>query len=245
MSFMASWPLLLSPWEWSSGDWAGLTFLVILAAAVVAWRQAVEARRLREEQARPFVLIDLEVWGTLFELRITNVGRTLARDVRFEFDPPLKSTHDESPGRGPLMDLIMFKNGMPSLAPGKEITLFFDQYPARVEKKLPMTYNVQVSYEDPAGRAYSEPNTLDLSMYVGTGGVTRYGLHDIHKQLELIANMLKKWTDSSGLKILSRADLRQRREELEGLHAEREAQAAAKTASDDSPAPQPPDKSPA
>jgi hypothetical protein len=50
---------LLSPWDWTSSDWAGLTFLVLVVAAFVAWRQVKEAQRLREEQARPFVVIDI------------------------------------------------------------------------------------------------------------------------------------------------------------------------------------------
>jgi hypothetical protein len=29
-------------------------------------------------------------------------------------------------------------------------------------------------------------------MYLGTGGITRHGLHDIHKQLEEIAKSLKQ-----------------------------------------------------
>src|SRR5687767_13370 len=97
-----NWPTLLSPWEFTSSDWAGLTFLVLLAAALVAWRQVNEARRLREDQARPFVVIDFDAWGgTITELKIANLGTTLARNVRFEFTPPLSSTFDNTP-RGKL-----------------------------------------------------------------------------------------------------------------------------------------------
>jgi hypothetical protein len=99
--------------------------VVIVAAAVVAWRQVKEARRLRdeqrrlrEEQARPFVLIDFHPWSTIIELKITNTGRTLARDVRFAFDPPLTTTHDTS-GRGNLMELNVFKTGIPHSRRGR------------------------------------------------------------------------------------------------------------------------------
>ena len=100
-----------------------------------------------------------------------------------------------------------------------------------------MTYKVEVSYKDPAGRLYSEPHILDLSMYLGTGGVTRYGLHDIYKQVKLIADSMKKWSDAGGLKVLSRSDLKERREELEALwaeRAERSQRAAEEAASDNS-----------
>lgn len=77
-----------------------------------------------ERLARPFVVIDFNAWRTIIEVTITNAGATLARDVRFEFDPPFVSTHDGSPRReGGISGLSIFKNGIPSLAPGKEIRL--------------------------------------------------------------------------------------------------------------------------
>ena len=192
----------LWPWQWGASAWSALTFVVLVAAAVVAWRQVKEAQRLREEQARPFVIIDFDPFSTLIELTITNTGTTLARNVQFEFTPPLTTTHDDMPGRGNLMDLNVFKNGIPSLAPGKEIRLFFDQFPARIDQQLTM-------------------------MYIGTGGVTRHGLDDIHKQLKVIADNVKQWTDISGLKVITRADLKQRKAELDAFYAEQEEAASA------------------
>jgi hypothetical protein len=215
--------LWLSPWTWSSSDWAGLTFAVIVVGLVVAWRQVKESQRLREEQARPFVIIDFHPSRTTIELTISNVGATLARDVKFEFDPPLTTTHDSTPLRGNLMELNLFKNGIPSLAPAKEVKLFFDQFPSRIEQELPMTYDVQVSYRDPAGKKYSEPTVLDLAMYLGTGGVKRNDLHDIHRQLEAIAKEIQKWTAfGGGIKTMSPADLKQREHELDELYAEQQ-----------------------
>jgi hypothetical protein len=128
----------------------------------------------------------------------------------------------------------------PSLAPGKEITLFFDQFPARLGKGLPLTYNVQVSYKDPAGKPYSEPTVLDLPMYLGTGGVTRHDIHDVHTRLKEIADSMKRWTDFSGLKVMTRADIERRNEEREARYAEIEAAETAGSndpgASNDSPA---------
>ena len=83
---------------------------------------------------------DFHPFSTIIEIRITNIGTTLARDVRFKFTPPLATTHDDTPGRSNLMNLNLFQEGISSLAPGKEIRLFFDQFPARVGAKLPMAY---------------------------------------------------------------------------------------------------------
>jgi len=214
--------LILSswPWDWSSSAWAALTFLVLVAAALVAWRQVSEARRLREDQARPFVIIDFHPWSTMIELKIKNVGATLARDVKFEFDPPLTTTHDDTPGRGNLMELNLFKNGIPSLVPGKEITLFFDQFPARIGQGLEMTYDVRISYTDAKGTPYFEPTVLDLSMYLGTGGITRHGIHDVHKRLEELVREVKKWSYSGGgLKVMGAEEIKQHRKELDEWYA--------------------------
>jgi hypothetical protein len=206
---LSSWPVVLSPWQWTSSDWAGLTFVVIVVAAFVAWRQVNEARRLREEQARPFVIIDFNAWSTIIELTIKNIGRTLARDVRFDFTPNLATTHDATPGRGKITDLNLFKDGIPSLAPSKEIKLFFDQFTERIAASLPMTYDVQISYRDGNGRAYSERTVLDLSMYVGTGGITRHDIHDVHKRLKELVKEVKKWTFfGGGIKTMSGPDSR-------------------------------------
>ena len=223
----ASWPVWLSPWDYTSTDWAGLTFVVLVVAAIVAFWQVREARRLREDQARPFVTVDFHPWSTLIELKIKNTGATLARDVQFDFDEPLVTTHDANSGRGSLMDLSLFKNEIPALVPGKEITLFFDQFPARLEAGLPMTYKLQVSYESPSGKRYSEPTVLDLQMYVGTGGITRHGLHDIHKQLKTMADTLKRWSDFEGLKVLTRSDIKRRNAALRAEWDEDEAASAA------------------
>ncbi len=39
--------------------------VVFAAAAAVGWRQVGEARRLREAQTRPFVVVDFDVEGVL------------------------------------------------------------------------------------------------------------------------------------------------------------------------------------
>lgn len=230
------------PWHWSGSALSALTLLVLVVAAIIAWRQVREAQSLREDQARPFVLIDFEPVSTIVEITITNIGKTLARDVHFKFDRSLESTHDR-PGdvRGPVKDLNVFKTGIPSLAPGKEIRVFFDQFPSRVEAKLPMTYEVEVTYRNPAGKDFREQMVLDLMMYYGTGGITRHGLHDLHKQLKEIADNMKRWTDFAGLKVLTYKDMKERQKEWDVRleEQEREEQPPPQPADEDQPPSEP------
>jgi hypothetical protein len=79
-------------------DWAAVTawaawatVAVYVVLGIFAWIQVLQARRLREEQARPFVIVDFEP-GFLVYLTVENIGRTMARDVSIRFDKPLEST---------------------------------------------------------------------------------------------------------------------------------------------------------
>jgi hypothetical protein len=66
--------------------------LVLIAAAVFAWRQVKEARELREEQNRPFVVVDVQSDpGSLVYLEVVNMGTSLARDVKIKIEPPWKA----------------------------------------------------------------------------------------------------------------------------------------------------------
>jgi hypothetical protein len=95
--------------------------IVLVVAAIFAKRQVEEARRLREAQARPFVTIDFHVERTLVFLTIANLGQSLARDVRFLFDPPLRSSSDDAqPNLPPLTSTKIFAEGIPTAGTGQE-----------------------------------------------------------------------------------------------------------------------------
>lgn len=164
-----------------------VTVLVLAAAAIFAGRQVREARRFREAQFRPFVILDFSYFNMFAELTITNIGTTLARDVTFDFDPPLKTALDDDPKYGHVLaDSYMFREGIPSLPPGKLITIVFDKEPERSKAGLPDRYDVVVTYRDPFGHEYDRdpPIVLDLGVYRDRGPIHRYGLHETYQLLE-------------------------------------------------------------
>jgi hypothetical protein len=75
-------PALAKATDWAAvtawAAWATVAVYVVLG--IFAWIQVLQARRLREEQARPFVIVDFEP-GFLVYLTVENIGRTMARDV--------------------------------------------------------------------------------------------------------------------------------------------------------------------
>jgi hypothetical protein len=193
--------------------------VVLLIAAFVAWRQVREARRLREQQNRPFVVIDFDIErGVETYLEVANLGTSLARDVKFSINPPLASAVDV-----PVDKFKMLNEGIPTLAPGKRLRTFFDIGFQRIESGLPLSYDAIVEYKDEDGkRSFKENLDLDLELFMHLESSTRRDVHDVHERLEEIAKTLKKWSSSpSGLLTVSRAEAaeksRQRREEVKEL----------------------------
>jgi hypothetical protein len=199
--------------------------IVLIAAAIFARRQVNEARELREEQNRPFVVVDFECeQGYMMYLVVMNMGTSLARDVRIEIDPPLDSAIDIEVGK-----LKMLNEGIATLAPGKKLRTFFDMSFRRNEDRpdLPMNYVARVRYTDEKRkRSFNETLNLDMDQYMHMHTVTRHGLHDIHGQLERIRKVFEKWGWSSGRGLVAMTPEESRQESQRMIEAmeERERQ---------------------
>lgn len=199
--------------SWSPAAWsalaAGVTVLVLIVAAGIALWQAQEARRLREEQSRPFVTIDFEVpSASLVNLVIQNVGKTVARDVTFEFDQPptraLEKMHSQEEGT-PFAESLLLTRGIPTLPPGKEINTLFDSFIHRKKEEFPDSYTVTVRYRDHASkRKFEDVYVLDIGFYRGLGFLTVKGMHELVKEVENLRKELHKWTGHGGLNVLTR-----------------------------------------
>jgi hypothetical protein len=170
--------------------WAALaTVGIYVVLGLFAWRQVHEARKLREEQARPFVIVDFDV-GFLVYLTVENIGRTMALDVMIEFDNPLEST---LPGRPELDESPLFRGPIPALPPGKKIRVLFDQFNARVNAGLPLGYDVKLGYRGPTGwTRWEEVYRLDLGMYVGSQPAPK-GIPELVAEVENIRKEIEKW----------------------------------------------------
>jgi hypothetical protein len=187
-------------------DWAAVaawaawaTVGIYIVIGLFAWRQVREARRLREEQARPFVIVDFEP-GWLVYLTVENLGRTMARDVIIQFDKPLTSS---LPGRSELDESPLFREPIPALPPGKKIRVLFDEFNGRTAAGLPLTYDVEVRYLGPtSGKPWKDTYRLDLGMYVGSA-LPPKGIPELVTEVEKIRKEIQKWTERSGRGLLA------------------------------------------
>lgn len=236
------------PWSWTAETWSALattaTFLTAAAAAVFAGFQVREARRTREDQAQPFVVVDFEpspAWAGLMEITIRNIGSTVAKDVRITFDPPLASVDlDKRKGWPGFQELSILKHGIPSLPPGKAHRIFFDRMPDRIKSDLPRKYVATVELAGPRHKIDPQTYVLDLDVYSGYRFMTIYGEHDAVKALREIEKTVKRWTAHfNGLRVYAVDEDRRReaeRRELIEARAAFEADRIAETASVQDPA---------
>lgn len=195
---------------------SGGQLVLVVIAAIFGWHQLKHARELREEQTRPFVVIDLAGSSRpkFFDLVVTNIGATIARDVKFEFDPPVETSSNYPD----IYKLKAFKEGFASLPPGKEFRTLLDFGPSRFEAKLPDTYRVKVSYRGTTGEEpYEEVMDLDFGVYWNRTSVTTRDVHDVHTELKAIAEEMRRWRPGigSGLLAVDLENLSERHEQAQ------------------------------
>jgi len=181
--------------SWISAIISFLALISAVAAVAFAYRQLELAKTLREEKARPFVVVDIETAAgpghPFTELVIRNIGETLARNVKITFEPPLRTTLDDP--RYSLASSALIKEGVPSMPPGREYRVLFEQMPDRYARTdLPRRYTVTVELSGRRGPEEPLTQILDLNIFYGVQSIENNGIHHI-------AKTLRSWAKSSGV----------------------------------------------
>jgi hypothetical protein len=205
------WPWVTAPWDsiasLSSDNWQAIgsmgTLGVAVVAAVFAKNQVQEARRVREEQSQPQVIVDFEPHSILMQIVVTNTGATTARSVKVAFDPPLTSTLIET-RKTMLLDAKILTDGIASLPPGKTYKLLFERTPDRYDRPdLPRSYTATASWVH-GKKKFEEVYILDFDIYYGYNSVQVYGVHDAAKALRDMRSTMKDWSGYGGFKAVVR-----------------------------------------
>jgi len=213
-------------WGMSAGGWTALAgvcgVLLALGAALVGGWQLAEARRLRIEQAQPYVAVYADVSpasSAVFDLVIKNFGRTPATSVCVQVKPAL--------GRAAYGDeLVELPPVIPTLVPGQEWRTFWDTQMARKDSSLPNNYAVEVRFSDATGKpAFCLQFELDWHASTHRDVVDVSSSHDAAKALQDIRTILKNAMPRGALNVLARdgdaqdeqerARFEQRRRDLE------------------------------
>ncbi len=138
-------------------------------------------------------------WLTLI---VENIGTTLAKDVRITFDPPLTTTVKGLD----LTKSALLRDGIAVLPPGRRVETLFDLSHDRLEQKLPMRYQVTVSFLDYRNRQQeSLPYTIDLTYVYDLEQLGEKTMHNLVDEVDKLRTELEKWRDSDrGLLVVRR-----------------------------------------
>ncbi len=168
-------------------------------SAEISEKTLQEMKAARDQEVAPYVLayFDLPFSEHVIHLVIKNVGKTVATNVRIEFEPKLIGIREED-----FSTLPLIKDGIPSLPPGGEIKTFFDTAMSMFgdQNKRPLTYRAKIRYFGGLneGERMSE-QTLDLSVYKGLSSISRHGMHELVERVEKVAryteNISKELTE--------------------------------------------------
>lgn len=185
-----------SEWE-TVGVWA--TALLTVFAVVFAVVQLRRAGLDRRETTRPFVQVDVDPRRFLVYLSIKNTGQSAAADVKIRFDEPPQRAQESGTA---WLDAPALKDGIPLLAPGREVRFFFDSFIARKDSNLPIRYDGTVTYHAHHSRdQYEERFILDLEMYMESSVGDRT-MDDLVEEVQKLRTEIAKWTESGHLKVL-------------------------------------------
>jgi hypothetical protein len=140
---------------------AGATVVLVVAtlvlAALTAWL-AIEQRNTRRDAAAPNVVVSIEpAHATILKVRVSNIGRGLARDVRISCEPPLIVER----GSNEKTDLATTKLFSPSsLRPDQVLERWLGKYETFAGRQFAIT----VSFKDKSGLPYMHTYEIDIGM---------------------------------------------------------------------------------
>jgi hypothetical protein len=161
----------------------------------ISERNLAEMHDARIQENAPHVIIYIDTQPddiNLLYLIIKNIGKTVAKDITFEFNPTLMSGFTNHLHE---FDSPIIREGIKSLAPGQEVrrmldavTNYFGDVAKLLESPLPLRYHVKVSY---SGGMLDEKETseqiIDLTMFKGVGKIVQKDEKDLIRAVENMA----------------------------------------------------------
>jgi hypothetical protein len=149
----------------SLSDWANVA---VIAGAIIVVYQVVQGSRRLEQEGRPYVLVDLDGYGSRLDLVVHNTGRAAASDVRITISPELQGDRDSSL-REALRDLA--GSGIPQLSPGRQLRYFVAiVHPDFLDRPgQPLGYTAVAEHARPTSRlrrrqrTYRDVTLIDLA----------------------------------------------------------------------------------
>jgi hypothetical protein len=167
------------------------SFATLVVAAGILY-QGREARRARDDEDRPQIIVDADYTGRFTtNIVVRNIGHGVARNITFAFSVPLESTSGYD-----ITELPYFRNGINFMAPQTSLPAVWDSYHNVVEnlraKGLTEGITITSYYEDRQGERYETEWTINPLLLEGSGYSDYKGYEDEVQALEDQARALEK-----------------------------------------------------
>jgi len=169
-----------------------LSSLATFVVAAGILYQGREARKARDDQDRPQIIVDADYTGRFTtNIVVRNIGHGMAKNITFEFSAPIQTTSGED-----ITELPYFKNGLNFMAPQTDIAAVWDSYQNVVQhlrdKGLTEGITITSKYEDRQGEYYETEWTINPLLLEGSGYSDYKGYEDEVQALEDQARALEK-----------------------------------------------------
>jgi hypothetical protein len=169
-----------------------LSSLATFVVAVGILYQGREARKARDDQDRPQIIVDADYTGRFTtNIVVRNIGHGMAKNITFEFSAPIETTSGED-----ITELPYFKHGINFMAPQTDIASVWDSYQNVVQnlraKGLMEGITITSRYEDRNGESYETAWTINPLLLEGSGYSEYKGYEDEVQALEDQARALER-----------------------------------------------------
>lgn len=180
-------------------------------AAEATEKSVLEMREQRDAEIAPYVVAYLDEQGPIngiLSLVIKNTGKTVAKNVKVIFDPPLQTRFPD------LLEWVLPPDGIPSIPPGYEIRTTLDSF-VTYKETGPMKFTVTVTYFGGINNNVREDKYhIDLMLFRGIVHSVEHkppserekALQKLQRSTESIAGELRKI--SEGISRIGRKPVR-------------------------------------
>ncbi len=150
------------------------TLLYVLLTALML----MQMTRVHESEFRPYISVDLIIEQHKVWVRVTNIGKSAAKDLVIRFSPDVKMK------TGKTLNDSIFNGKVAYFPPGKEIMSFIDQSPDFL-KHPEEEYSVSCSYRHAHGnKKFDESHSITVDYAKSVAFLVEYDVSDIYKQLQ-------------------------------------------------------------
>jgi hypothetical protein len=155
-----------------------LSSLATFVVAAGILYQGREARKARDDQDRPQIIVDADYTGRFTtNIVVRNIGHGMAKNITFEFSAPIETTSGQD-----ITELPYFKNRLNFMAPQTDIAAVWDSYQNVVQslrnKGLTEGITITSKYEDRNGESYETEWTINPLLLEGSGYSDYKGYED-------------------------------------------------------------------